>query len=403
MSFAEIEHQDHAVRSLQQAIGRQRIPHAYVFHGPDGVGKEKVAMGLAQIMLCAEPLTVDLPGDRAAALGVDRLRTGCGRCEDCRSVLAGSHPDLHLIYRQLNRKHPEEKVRKRKGLEILIDVVRHFVVARVGHTAVRGQAKVFIVREADRMNEEAQNALLKTLEEPQGATVIVLLVTSLDRLLPTTLSRCQVVRFDALPTEFVRRKVAELRPDRPADQLDWNARYADGSVGAAVQNVDDDLYNLNASLSDGFLALCGAAGRERPAAGNRTTGSAAGETANPAAWIEASKTLGERYRKLDPDITDTEAGRRGLRAIFRLAATWYADLLRCVSGETAGLVNVGAKAMLERAAVAADRSDLIGAINRIAQAEHHLDLNANTQLVVETLLNDLASTSRRRLAPSPAV
>lgn len=392
MSLLDVEHQDHALRSLQRAIRRERIPHAYIFQGPDGVGKEKLALGLTQLMLCGQPAELDVPVDRAAALGREPLRTGCGRCEDCRSVLAGSHPDLHMIYRQLNREHPDAAVRNRKGLDIGVDVVRHFVIDKVGLTPTRGRAKLFIVREADRITTQAQNALLKTLEEPPGATAIVLLVTALDRLLPTTLSRCQVVRFDALPTQFVRRKLAALHPELPAEQLDWHARFADGSIGAGLENVDDDLFNLNAGLSGGFLALS--------AAGTRGTGGHAADLAvtDPVAWINASKALGERYSKRDPDITDTEATRRGLRAVFRLAATWYADLLRCVTGESASLVNVNSKAALENAAAGAERSDLIAAINRIALAEHQLNLNANTQLVVETLLNNLGPASRRKSA-----
>lgn len=375
MSFADIKHQPHAVRSIQRAFRRDRLHHAYLFHGPDGVGKEKLAAALAQLLLCGRPIDEAAAGDDSEAAGAGVRRCGCGRCDDCRSVLAGTHPDLHIIHRQLNREHPDPSVRKRKGLDIGVDVLRHFVIEKVGKTPMRGRAKLFIVREADRITTPAQNALLKTLEEPAGATVIVLLVTSLDRLLPTTLSRCQIVRFDALPTEFVRRKLGALRPKLPNESLDWCSRYAEGSVGRALQTSDDNLFAVNAGLTAGFASL---------ASGDRKT------APNLTSWTDTSKALGTIYGKRDPEITPTEATRRGLQAVFQLAATWYADLLRCAAGEPERMVNVQAKTSLASMAEGADRSDVIRAINRLAEAEHHLDLNANTQLVVETLLNDLA-------------
>jgi DNA polymerase-3 subunit delta' len=95
------------------------------------------------------------------------------------------------VHRYLIKEHPESDVRKRKGLEISVDVLRHFVIERTALTPIRGRAKVFVIREADSMTTQAQNALLKTLEEPPGPTFIILLVSALDGLLPTTLSRCQ--------------------------------------------------------------------------------------------------------------------------------------------------------------------------------------------------------------------
>ncbi len=372
MSLSDVEHQGAAQRLIQRAVLGRRVPHAYLFHGPDGVGKEKLAVGLAQLLLCSEPVVQDLEGEQTEAIGLERLRVGCGQCEDCRAVAARTQPDLHLVYRQLNREHPDPEVRKRKALEIGVDVLRHFVIEKVALTPLRGRAKVFIVREADRITVQAQNAMLKTLEEPPGTTFIILLVTAMDRLLPTTLSRCQAVRFNALPTEFVRAKLAAFLPDLPAEQVEWYARSSDGSLGRALQHTDDQLYELNERLLEGFTKLSSA----------RSDGLVK-------VWTDESKALGGRYRKRDPDITDTEAGRRGFKAVFQLAAAWYADILRFGSGDQAAVVNTARQAQIERAVESIDPTQAIEAVNRIAQAEHQLDLNANTQLCVETLLNDL--------------
>ena len=373
MSLADIKHQGSAQRLIQRAMRRDRVPHAYLFHGPDGVGKEALALGLAQVLLCSQPADVSVdPGERDG-VGVERLRMGCNKCEECHAVGARVHPDLHLIYRQLNREHPDSVIRRRKALEISVDVLRHFVIDKVGLTPARGRAKVFIIREADRMTTAAQNALLKTLEEPPSATVIILLVHAVDRLLPTTLSRCQVVRFDALPVAFVQEKLAELLPDQPVERLGWYARCSEGSLGRAVQCASDNLYEINQLVIEGLLSL---PGRRSDAVVK--------------VWTEESRSLGDRYRGRDPDISDTEAAQRGFRSIFQLAATWYADLLRWGSGDSSGVVNTNLSARIEEAARSTSAEQACGAVSRIVQAERQLDLHVNTQLCVETLLNDLA-------------
>jgi DNA polymerase-3 subunit delta' len=342
-----------------------------VFHGPDGVGKEKFALGLAELLLCGAPVEQVIQHERSEEVGLERLRAGCGQCVDCRTVAAQTHPDLHLIYRQLNREHPEPEVRKRKALDIGVDVVRHFVIEKVGLTPNRGRAKVFVVREADRMTVQAQNALLKTLEEPPGTTFILLLVAALDRLLPTTLSRCQAVPFDSLPLSFIRGRLHRMLPNMRPEEVEWYARCSDGSLGQAIEWAEDGLCELNRRLLDDLAK----------------------------AWNEESKALGDRYRKRDPDITETEAQRRGLKTIFRLAATWYADILRLASGDDATIANAAQRDRIARLANSVDSPGAAEAINRIARAERHLDLNVNAQICVEALLNDLARLGKGRAVP----
>ncbi|MFQ5591913.1 MAG: ATP-binding protein [Phycisphaerae bacterium] len=398
MPLAEVKYQSHAQKLLQRAITGQRLPHAYIFHGLEGIGKEMLARGLAQLLLCARPLERSLEGADAQTVGVDRLLDGCGDCTDCRAVAARSHPDLHLVYRQLNREHPDPAIRRRKALELGVDVLRHFVIDRAGLTAVRGRAKVFIIREADRATSAAQNALLKTLEEPPAGTHVVLLAATRDRLLPTTLSRCQVVRFDPLPTAFVRDKLGSLFPDMSAEQISWYASCSQGSLGATLEHVGDRLYQVNHTLVGKLTELNG-----------RTIDSVL------SAWTDASKTLGSGYRKRDPEISETEAVRRGFRTILQLAAAYYADILRsaaptrsaerpsvenaapaapiAVSARAPAIINAAWEMHIRTAAQRTEAEHAVDAVNRIAQAEHQLDLNGNVQLVIETLAADLANLS----------
>lgn len=376
MPISDVKHQSRAQRMIQRALLSKRLAHAYVFCGPGGVGKETLARSLAQVLLCGEPRTTALAAGHAAAVGLDSVYDACSTCDECRAVLAGAHSDLHMIYRQLNRDHPDPAVRKRKALEIGVDVLRHFMIDKVGLTPQRGRRKVFIVRDADRITKSAQNAILKTLEEPPVDTVIILLVRALDRLLPTTLSRCQVVAFDALPTAFVQSKIDELLPDLPQPQRAWYARLDGGSIGRALEQAKDDLFALNERLLDILTA---------------TTPTRPDEIATM--WTEASKALGQRYRKRDPDITDTEATRLGLKSIFQLVAVFHGDVIRTVTGCETAVVNGAWLAPIRQVAKSVDASRAADAITRISLAERHLDGNVNVQLVVETLLNDLARIS----------
>jgi DNA polymerase III delta' subunit len=373
VSLTDTRYQPHAHRQLQQALSRDRIPHAYIFHGPEGVGKETFARGMAQLLLCGNSTTKELSPEDAATIGLPSVSVGCGACDDCRTVVAGTHPDLHMIYRQLNREHSDSTVRKRKGLEFGVDVVREFIIDKVARTPQRGRAKVFIIREADVLNREAQNALLKTLEEPPGATYLILLVVGLDCLLPTTQSRCQIIRFQALPEEFVCDRLRELRPDLSDQQLKWYAAFSAGSIGAALQAADDGFYELFSRLSEvvGHSARRGAAELTK-------------------FFAEESKSLGERFGKRDPEITDTESGRRGLKSLFRLAADHYAALLRANSGTA------------KRSPAKQQLTEDARRIERLALAEQQLDLNANVQLVVETLANDLVASKSNSKQPQGA-
>ncbi len=363
MSLGEVLHQRRAQESIQRAFLTDRVAHAYLFHGPDGVGKETLAVALGRLLLCPHPVDFRAKVEDAQAVGASPTREACGRCEDCGAVRAGSHPDLHLIYRQLNREHPEPEVRKRKALEIGVDVLRHFVIDRVGLTPIRGRAKVFVIREADRMTTQAQNALLKTLEEPPGSTLIILLVTSLTALLPTTLSRCQVVRFDPLPEAFIRDRLGRLRSSLSPEAQEWCARIGEGSIGRALQAADDDWFELSRRIAEPLDRI----GSLRPELVAKT-------------WTEASKSLAERFAERDPEITDTEASRRGLQTIFQLAATWCAHRLHQTDPH-------------------ARRTPLTDAVRRLAEAEYQLDLNVNTQLCVETLVNDLGALGRSAVEP----
>ncbi len=217
--------------TLRRALARDRVHHAYLFDGPDGVGKELAAFGLAQALVC-ERRGVDLPPDDA-----------CGACSACVRAVPRegerrpTHPDVIVIERglydpaSLGRRTPETQ-------DISIDQVRTLVLARAAFAPHEGRAKVFIVRRAEELSISSANALLKTLEEPGQRTHFVLITSQPDTLLPTIRSRTQRLRFAALPDGVVTGLLVArgVEPGRAAEV----SRLSGGSAQAAMELSDEE-------------------------------------------------------------------------------------------------------------------------------------------------------------------
>jgi len=403
MSIFDVEHQPRAHRILQRALACERMPHAYLFAGPEGVGKEMLAHRLAQALLCASPVRRAMPAEIAEALPGGEGLDACGECQECRLVGAGTHPDLFVIYRQLNRQHPDAAVRRQKALYLGVEIIRHFVIDRAGTCPSRGRAKVFIVREAERLNESAQNSLLKTLEEPPDATFIILLTHAMDRMLPTTRSRCQQVVFQSLPTGFVEDRLRALRPDVEPPALAYIARHGGGSLGAALRHVDDGVYALKRTWGE-RLAQLTRAGRGARADGEQPARSGsskqpdvspfANELARP--FIDDAKTLGKAVAGRDPDVSETDATRAGLQTLLSVLADFYADALRRASDARVPPVNADQPEVVDRLAATHDARSLTSALDHLAEADANLARNAHIELTLESMFIRLARSARGR-------
>ncbi|MBN1489027.1 MAG: DNA polymerase III subunit [Phycisphaerae bacterium] len=373
MPIFDVQHQQRAQSILLRAFAGERLPHAYIFHGPPGVGKRMLADRLAMLLLCPNRRAVAPPPAEADAWADVPCVDACGECDDCHMLAAGTHPDLHVIDRSLRNFHPDPAVRARKGVDLGIDVIRHFLIAAAGKRPMRDRAKIFVVEEADRMTNEAQNAMLKTLEEPPPTTFVILLATSLDRLLPTTRSRCQPVPLAALPIAFTEQKLCELRPDVPAENLAYLARLAAGRLGAALQYADDGLCERKRSLGEGLAAL-----------GPDTIG---GFVKTVSEQVEQyAKELAKRQ---ETRISDTEANRVALRALLAAIAAFFADALRKASGTDILPINLDQPHVIDVLIRRHSPRGLTQAIREVVTAESNIDRNANVQLVLESLATRL--------------
>jgi DNA polymerase-3 subunit delta' len=232
MALAGIAGNRELIAALEAEIAR-RPAHAYLFAGPRGVGKAIVAAGIAHEILCergqgsgfcCDPLACPVRAAAAAPTGRTRGANPAGRCECCSAcvqVAMGVHPDFVRIARLPNRS------------DVLIEQVRD-LIEKLGVRPARGPRRVAIIDDAETLNLPAQNALLKTLEEPPGHTIIFLIAQSERALLETVRSRLRPVRFAPLePAEIatVLEKRAGLDPQRALDV----ARLARGSAARAFE------------------------------------------------------------------------------------------------------------------------------------------------------------------------
>jgi DNA polymerase-3 subunit delta' len=234
-------HQPHAVPVLAAALRSQRLHHAYLFTSRDLGSARNLMQSFAASLVCVQRRDVD----------------ACGQCVACRKLAEGNHPDVIRLV-------PNEK-----GV-ISIDAVRE-VTARLALKASEAPTKVVIVERAERMNEAAQNALLKTLEEPAGPTCFLVATSRIKGLAITIRSRCQRLR---LATRAESTAVAELRAAHP--ELDEKlariaAALASGDVESAQATLESGLAELDQRLGEatddtsvrGALAAAADLGAER--------------------------------------------------------------------------------------------------------------------------------------------
>jgi DNA polymerase-3 subunit delta' len=203
MNFSEIEGHDRTVGILKRALANDTLAHAYLFSGPDGVGKKLTALTLAAAVNCP---------DRNDA-------GGCGVCPSCIKSASGNHPDVHLLA-------PD-------GDEIKIDQVRQ-AQADFSLKAFEGRIKTLVVERAESMNPAAANAFLKMLEEPPGDALIVLITQTPFGLLPTIRSRCQEIRFMPLPRTALAKLLRERRGLSETDAW-FLAALSQGSLGRGLE------------------------------------------------------------------------------------------------------------------------------------------------------------------------
>jgi DNA polymerase-3 subunit delta' len=212
-----------AETALLDAVDGGRLPHAWLFCGPRGVGKATLAFRFARFLLAGAPVAAaGLFGPATRSLAIEPSHPVFRR------VASGGHADLQVIERGLDPR------RKKLRSEIVVDDTRS-IAAFLHLTPADGQWRVVIVDEADLMNRNAANALLKILEEPPKRAILMLLSDNPGRLLPTIRSRCRMLALKPLASSLVAEALKRYRPDLSAIDAALLVQLADGSIGRALE------------------------------------------------------------------------------------------------------------------------------------------------------------------------
>lgn len=248
MPFKDILGHDREIDILKKALSNGRIAHSVLFVGPEGIGRCFTAISLAKSLNCtASTDSTSLIKDFDAGFKNDF----CGECQNCRDIDRSSYSDVFLL-------EPREPDSKGGGVDhvagtIKIDAVRD-AQHRLSYRAVRGGKKVCIVDGAEKMNEEAQNAFLKTLEEPPPDSVIILITSDVTGLLPTILSRCQRINFRPLPKGVVAGIIKE-RLGLNEDAAILLSHLSGGSIGKVLNWDVESVFEQRKGMVEMLLRL----------------------------------------------------------------------------------------------------------------------------------------------------
>jgi DNA polymerase-3 subunit delta' len=321
---------EHAIHTLRRALAAQRVRHAYLFTGPEHIGKALLAQRFAQTLLCT-----------GGADPHDAPQNPCNACLSCRKVMHGNHPDVHYISRS-----PDKQF-------ILIEQVRE-LQGEASRKTLEGRRNIFIIQSMHEMNVQAANCLLKTLEEPEPDVVLLLTAPDPGLLLPTILSRVQQIPMQLLTTKQIKLALEE-RWQVEQEEAGLIAALAAGRMGWAVQAVEDEdmLADRQAQLET--LAKLSTSGRV------------------------------ERFEVAQRLSTESEK----LSGILELWLLWWRDIVLAANNCLDLIVNVDMQGLIQNQAIkigAADSQRMVRAILGTIEA---LEQNVNARVALEVLMLDL--------------
>jgi len=324
--FINLLGQDKAKRLLREAVARRKMSHAYLFRGPDGVGKKRAALTFASYINCQNPLQED----------------GCGSCVSCKKYLSGNHPDLIIV-------QPD-------GAAIKIGQIRELKKQLV-FPPLEAKYRVIILEDVHTMKREAANSLLKTLEEPAEKNLLILTADQAGDILPTILSRCQAVPFMPLAYEHL---TSIIREENELDESTAQtlAAISEGSLGRAQLLLKDNLLAFRRQIIEQILAV------------------QHGQSGSVETVFRLAEKIGEQKENTYE-----------LLALLRL---WLRDLILLRAGEPgSSLVNQDLLSLLPAAGKRWDMDQLYDRLRLLDRAEKELQRNCTRSLVFEILFFQL--------------
>jgi DNA polymerase III subunit delta' len=320
MSFKNIYGHQKQIGMLQKAMTQERVGHSYIFSGLNAIGKKTLALAFTQALNCEN---------------ISSLNDACGNCSSCRKMIHGNHPDIHVLETQAQF--------------IRIDAIRN-IQDQMTFKPLEGRRRVFIIDDADKMNEQAANALLKTLEEP-SADNIIMLVTARPYWLPQTiLSRCRHVRVNPLACETVAQFLIEQKQMEPS-KSSLLASLSGGSIGQALELDSEDMIAYRTELSR-LLA--------------------AAERSDPLSLLTLASFLGQ-------DKKEIKQGLKILNTYFRDALVYKETALASM------MINADDLPAVKSLAYRLEGEQILQNIALVEKSNETIEMNVNKSLTLEAM------------------
>jgi DNA polymerase-3 subunit delta' len=321
MGFSEVIGHPKQLDALRLGLRNGRLHHAYLLLGPEGVGKRTVAFSLAKAIHCTQ--TED---------------DFCGECNACLRIASGNHPDVRMIEPLAGKK------------EISIQQVRE-VEKELSYRSFTGGRKVAIIDPATLLSGPAQNALLKTLEEPPQGSLILLIAVSGGALLPTVRSRCLSLSFGPLPPDLIAHYLVTHKGKTP-EEARCLAALAMGSLTAAIVIEQNELLEKTHVWTEIICSL---------------------STGDYRAAMSAAEAL--------------SANRDEALKFLEWAASWYRDLLAyAVTRTSDDIVNIDRIAEIQTLSSQVPLEQLLSCVSQTAEAARRIQRNVNRRMAIEDLL-----------------
>ncbi|UFJ40519.1 DNA polymerase III subunit delta' [Brevibacillus humidisoli] len=323
MTWSQITEQPRVTDLLQASLTNDRLAHAYLFTGPRGTGKMRIAMHLAKSIFCRQ-----------------HSHDACEQCVNCQRISGGNHPDVFVV-------RPD-------GASIKIDQIRA-LQKEMTMRSLESPHKVYVIEHVDKMTVQAANSLLKFLEEPPKGVVAILLTENSHALLPTILSRCQIIPFSPLPVELLASQlIAEGIPSGMAH------------LACQITTQLDEAREL--SQSDWFAQLRNEV-------------------------IQLSQDCKQRgsyaLYSIQELFVKNERLKEELPLFLDMLILWLRDVLYVQVGRHAQLIYRDQQDMLERQAYVWTQAELMQGIGLAMDTRNRIERNANPQLALERLVLQL--------------
>jgi len=319
LNFNDYIGQEKIKNALNDMIKTNKLSHAYMFEGADGMGKFTLAKIFAQAVLCED--TISAP---------------CGKCYSCIKFSSNNHPDFYTI--------------SPKGLSIGVDEIRK-LQDNIIIKPIESNKKVYIIEQADKMTEQAQNCLLKTLEEPPGNSLVILCLQNTAVMLKTIKSRCISVKFDVYKANEIK-AVLKMCDVKNEEVLELASTFSQGILGKAFSIVSEEFIQVREDIINFLCSL---------------SGSGIEDLLKTISYLDSKKEIIE-------DVLD-------------IISSWYRDLAVCkASGNERLLINFDKKDIIFKNIEDYSQQDIIRIVKMIEESRRDIRRNVNLPMVLDNML-----------------